>query len=80
MSELLRRFYEEVVLTEQATIDINCRLDDEVKHIMENHIKGSTADEVTREMCFEIVSLAESEGFYMGLKHAVKVLLEVMSE
>ena len=80
MSDLLRRFYEEVVLTEQATIEINRKLDDEVKHIMENYIKGSTADEVTREMCFEIVSLAEREGFYMGLKHAVKVLLELLSE
>lgn len=79
MSELLRRFYEEIILTEQATIETNCRIDDKVKAIMENHVKGSTTDEATREMCFDIVSLAEREGFNMGLKYAVKMLLELLS-
>ena len=80
MSELLRRFYEEIVLTEQSAIEVNCRIDDEVKRIIENHVKGSTTDERIKEMCFDIVSLAEREGFYMGMKYAIKVLVEILSE
>ena len=81
MKNLLNKIYEDVVSNEPGIIKMNCRMDDEIKNIIKSHIKD--ADELPediRDTYFDVVFLAQRQGFILGVKYAVKLLSELLSD
>lgn len=81
MKNLLNKIYEDVISNEPDVIKMNCRMDDEIKNIIKSHIKD--ADELPediRDTYFDVVFLAQRQGFILGVKYAVKLLSELLSD
>lgn len=81
MKNLLNKIYEDVVSNEADIIKMNCRMDDEIKNIIKSHIKD--ADELPesiRDTYFDIAFLAQRQGFILGMRYTVKLLMELLSD
>lgn len=81
MKNLLNKIYEDVISNEPDVINMNCRMDDEIKNIIQSHMKD--ADELpenVRDSYFDVAFLAQRQGFILGVKYAVKVLSELLSD
>lgn len=81
MKNLLNKIYEDVVSNEPDIIKLNCRMDDEIKNIIKSHMKD--ADELPEDICdtyFDVAFLAQRQGFILGVKYAVKLLSELLSD
>lgn len=77
---LLKKIYEDVIVYEAEAIDIRRSIEDEVKNLMTPYV--SKMDEKGKEsfedMCYDISYFAELGGFRIGMKYAVKILMEIL--
>lgn len=81
MKNLLNKIYEDVISNEPDVIKKNCRMDDEIKNIIKSHMKD--ADELPediRDTYFDVAFLAQRQGFILGMRYAVKLLMELLSD
>lgn len=81
MKNLLNKFYEDVISNEPDVIKMNCRMDDEIKNIIKNRVPDSDKlPEDIRDTYFDVAFLAQRQGFILGMRYAVKLLMELLSD
>ena len=81
MKNLLNKIYDDVISNEPDVIKKNCRMDDEIKNIIKSHMKD--ADELPediRDTYFDVAFLAQRQGFILGMRYAVKLFMELLSD
>ena len=77
MKSLLNEIYENIITNEEDVIKMNCKLDAEIQNI----VKESQNDSVDmQDVYFDIAFLAQRQGFKLGIKYALKLLLELQSD
>lgn len=77
MKSLLNEIYENIITNEEDVIKMNCKLDAEIQNI----VKESQNDSVDmQDVYFDIAFLAQRQGFKLGVKYALKLLLELQSD
>ena len=77
MKSLLNEIYENIITNEEDVIKMNCKLDAEIQNI----VKESKKDSVDmQDVYFNIAFLAQRQGFKLGVKYALKLLLELQSD
>lgn len=77
MKSLLNEIYENIITNEEDVIKMNCKLDAEIQNI----VKESKKDSVDmQDVYFNIAFLAQRQGFKLGVKYALKLLLGLQSD
>ncbi len=79
MNELMKKIFEEIVCYEEETISRNRAIDTEVLHIVKRYkgkLNGEERETLQDQFC-DLALLAEREGFYLGMRFALRVLMEL---
>lgn len=81
MNDSLRKIYDTIICYEDETIEAGKRLDDEVKNVIMPYEKKLNINELEelKALLYGISNYSEREGFILGVKWAVKLLMEILS-
>ena len=80
MSELWKRIYDEIMLTEAYVIEHNRKMDETVRNTVgECDAKEPMTHQQFKEVLYSVVYGAESEGFMLGIETAFRLLCKFMS-
>lgn len=81
MNELFKKIYESVICYEEDVIQMGAELDKEIDSLISNCDASFDAEEIEtiKTLMYQAILSAEQTGFYLGVKYAVKMLLELLS-
>ena len=81
MSDLILKFYENVISHEEEAISMEKRVTEEVDRITKPYEGTMTREEFEKlqDLLFDISLVAEQEGFQLGIKIFAKLLAECLS-
>ena len=81
MQDLIGKMYDKVVATSDESIELGKRLDDIVEETIAPLHETMDEDEVetVKEMIYEILYVAEKDGFRLGVHTALKFISEGMN-
>ena len=82
MNELLRKLYDDVISNEDDTLKVGNRLDAEVKELVEPYTNCFSEDdmETIKNLMYSILLTGEQEGFHLGVKSTIKILMEIFGK
>lgn len=82
MNDLLKKLFEEIICYEPDVIKMNCYMDEEIKNIINEYAKESSElkSEEIQNAFFDVAFIAQKQGFMLGMKCAMKLLSELLSE
>ena len=82
MNDLLKKLFEEIICYEPDVIKMNCHMDEEIKNIINEYAKESSElkSEEIQNAFFDVAFIAQKQGFMLGMKCAMKLLSELLSE
>ncbi len=78
MGKLLNRIFEEIIQNEADVIESNCRMDEEIKQILESY-EGEVSEEL-RDKFFDAAFTVQRKGFMLGMRYAVKLYTEITEQ
>ncbi len=79
MSELLMKFYQEVIQYENDSIEYGKQLDEEAIHLLEAY-KEKFNDgemEIIKELMYQLAYEAQRMGYVLGVKSVIHIYLEL---
>ena len=79
MSELLMKFYQEVIQYENDSIEYGKQLDEEANHLLEAY-KVKLKDEemeIIKELMYQLAYEAQRIGYVLGVKSDIQIYLEL---
>lgn len=79
MSELLMKFYQEVIQYENDSIELGKRLDEEVSQLIEAYKEKFSDEEieVIKGMMYQLAYEAERMGYVLGVKSVAQIYMEL---
>ena len=82
MNEILNKIFENVIAHEDIAVKTDQKLDLEVKRLVEPYrTRFSESDmEVIKEVMYAILTKSEKEGFKLGVRFTIKILMESLVE
>ena len=82
MSELLRKIYEQAIQDEDIAVAMGRRVDDWAKSLTVPYKDVLDEDqmELLRDLLFSTATKAEEEGFQLGIRVIVKLVLEIIAD
>ena len=82
MSELLTKFYEQVIQYETNSIEFGKKLDEEANRLLAFHKDKFNEEEmeVIKGLMYQLAYEAEKTGFILGIKAAIQILMEVLDK
>ena len=82
MNELLKKIYESVIYYEKDTVKMGSHVDVEIHKLIEQYADQlpSSDMEKIKSLLFQTALTAEQEGFQLGLKYALKILVDLLSD
>ena len=81
MDDLLNKIYNEILVYDKDTVQLNKALDAKVLSLLEEYKEQLTNAEqdTAKEIVYAVVPIAEQTGFKIGIKFAWKILLSILS-
>ena len=82
MGDLLKRIYNDIILCEEATININREVEGRLKRRVEPYTSKLDGEEkeAFEDMCHDIFYYAEYSGFRIGMKYALELIIEILGK
>ncbi len=82
MSELLRKIYEQAIQDEDIAVEMGRRVDDWAKSLTAPYKDVLDEDqmELLQNLLFSTAIKAEEEGFQLGIRVIVKLVLEILAD
>ena len=82
MNELLKKIYENVIAYEDDTLEVDKALDKQVKDLLEPYKNQFNEKdmETIRQLMYAILLKAEQEGFQLGVKYSVQMILKLLMD
>ena len=82
MSELLRKIYEQAIQDEDIAVEMGRRVDDWAKSLTVPYKDVLDEDqmELLQNLLFSTAIKAEEEGFQLGIRMIVKLVLEILAD
>ena len=82
MNELLKKVFETVIIYEKDTVKMGGRVYAEINQLVQSS-KDQFADsdmEKIKSLLYQTALTAEEEGFQLGLKYALKIMMDLLSD
>ncbi len=82
MSELLKKIYEDVIQHERVSVEMGNRVDRWVDTLTEPYKEQLNAEQMEqlRNLMYSTAIKAEEEGFQLGIRMIVKLVLEMVMD
>lgn len=82
MDELIKKIYMEVILYEDDVLKSGKQLDKEVADLLKTYEDELDEKhmEIVKTLMYQTILIAEQEGFWLGIKYAVKLMVEILSD
>lgn len=82
MSEILRKIYEQAIQDEDIAVAMVRRVDDWAKSLTVPYkdVLGDDQMELLQNLLFSTAIRAEEEGFQLGIRVIVKLVLEILAD
>ena len=82
MTDLLKRIYDEIIICEKETININREVEGKIKSLTEPYTAklDGKEKEAFEDMCHDIFYYAEYSGFRIGMRFALEMLMEIFGK
>ena len=79
MSELLMKFYQEVIQYENDSIEYGKQLDEEAIHLLEAYKEKFKDEEmeIIKELMYQLAYEAQRMGYVLGVKSVIQIYLEL---
>jgi hypothetical protein len=79
MSELLMKFYQEVIQYENDSIEYGKQLDEEAIHLLEAYKEKFNDEEmeIIKELMYQLAYEAQRMGYVLGVKSVIQIYLEL---
>ena len=79
MTDLLKRIYDEIIICEKETININREVEGKIKSVTEPYTEKLHGEEkeAFEDMCHDIFYYAEYSGFRVGMRFALEILMKI---
>ena len=79
MSELLMKFYQEVIQYENDSIEYGKQLDEEAIHLLEAYKEKFNDEEmeIIKELMYQLAYEAQRIGYVLGVKSVIQIYLEL---
>lgn len=81
MNELLRKIFDTIICYENQSIEVGQNIEKEIKNLIRPY-QGTLTDDTQEELknlLYGISSIAEREGFLLGIKYTLKTLIALLS-
>lgn len=81
MNELLRKIFDTIICYENQSIEVGQNIEKEIKNLIRPYQDTLTDDtqEELKNLLYGISSIAEREGFLLGIKYTLKTLIALLS-
>lgn len=82
MSELLKRIFTDVISRETDSFNTDKYIDSEIQEIMASYEELLNADELEelRSLLYQVALIAEKEGFVLGMRYLLKIVLSLLAD
>lgn len=82
MSELLKKIFDTIICYEKDSVEMGQTIETEIKNLMRPYQERLTDDEQEelKNLLYGISSIAEREGFLLGMKYTFKTLIALLSD
>lgn len=79
MSELLMKFYQEVIQYENDSIEYGKQLDEEAIHLLEAYKEKFNDEkmEIIKELMYQLAYEAQRMGYVLGVKSVIQIYFEL---
>ncbi len=81
MNELLKKIYDNIIRYEKDAVEMDWRIEEEIKHLIQPYQNKLTADklETLKDLLYGAALPAEREGFMLGVQYTLKILFTLLS-
>lgn len=82
MNELIKKIYMEIICYEEDVLKTGKQLDREVATLLKPYEEELDEKhlEIVKTLMYQTILVAEQEGFWLGIKYAVKLMIEILSD
>lgn len=82
MNELLRKIFDTIICYERQSVEMGQNIEKEIELLIQPY-QGKLTDDTQEELknlLYAISSVAEREGFLLGIKYTLKTLAALLSD
>lgn len=82
MNELLKRIFTDVISREDDSFATDKYIDSRVQEIVDNYSKKVSDEELEelRGLLYQVALIAEQEGFVLGMRYLLKMIISLLSD
>ena len=81
MKKLWSKIFTDIISNDPDVVKMNCELDAEINDMIHVYVQDADAlSEDEQDVFYDVAYLAQRQGFLLGVRYAVKLFMEAMSD